>query len=1396
MPEAARVGDAIGHSGALAGLIGGTILGGLINAAGGILGGLLFAAGCASACLGVGVLLIGAGIAVGMAASALGEKARDACTEAGAGALSPGGTVVTGSGNVFINDRAAAVATLSTVACDSDGSQQVAQGSSSVFINGLPAARRGDKTTCDATLMAGSSDVFIGGGTTTTEDIHSEIPGWAYTVSDLTMFAAGLASFGGAVSRVPGAVQKLFARLPGAGRIARVTCMLSPLAIALPVAGILANPVEVTSGQKFLNDEDERDFALDGELPLYWQRSYLSSHVHEGVLGRGWSLFWESALQRVDDGILWRNADGDVVPFPDVPAGHQTFCPDQQCWLIHQDDGRWCIRDAGERRYHYPAFDSGGRAPLCAITDNVGNRQSFHYNAQQQMDTLTGSGGQSLRCEYAPGLNRLIAVWQQTPAGEVQRARYQYNDAGQLVAVQHRGDAVMRRFGWDKQNGLLLWHENAAGLRCDYQWQDIGGIWCVTAHQTSEGDGYRLTRDEARRLCTATWQDGSRAVWELDEHRRVSGYTDRTGNRHQMQWDEAGNPAGYRSPSGHLRQCAWDELGRLVSVTGADGATTRWQYQRNTDRQTFVFWPDGLAERTLWDEQGRVVQETDRLLQSTYYHYPHAGTLLPDRFTDAQGGESRFSWNRQGQLTGHTDCSGQTTTWHYDPLGQQVARRDALHQETRYRYNDAGQLVTLTLPDGSEEQFGWSDAGRLLSHQQGKNLPRHWQYNARGQPLSTTDRLNRAIRFEYDVEGHLLSLDNDNGGIYRFTRDAEGRLLEEQRPDDTRYAYAWHADGQISEVTQRGTADAGGHRPEKVSRLTFDATGRLTARQTQTERVTYQWDVLGGLLSASRTPTGQGEKLGIRPDTVTFKRDALGRVTEEHNGAEALHYRYDALGNLTTLGLPGGDQFRWLRYGSGHVTAIRFNDRVISEFERDALHRETSRTQGALTQYRRYDRLGRRRWQSSTGSRLADALTSPEQGVLWRAYHYDDMHELAAVEDSNRGWLSCHCDAEGRLRSVMSSPGGDRSSAHYDRADNPLLLPLVTPDSSPSVRGSQPCRDNRLTQWKEWQYQYDAFGNMSVRQRGSISQHYRYDADNRLVAAKGVGPKGLFEAQYHYDALGRRSAKVVTVRQERHETRFLWQGWRLLQSRTDEHQQTYCYDPDEDYTPLACIERHYSGDRLYWYHTDLNGSPQEVTDEQGEMVWSGQYGMFGEVARQTDAMWRNFSQPLGAFRQRLRYAGQYLDEETGLHYNTFRYYAPEAGRFITPDPVGLAGGLNLYHYAPNPLTWIDPLGLSCGNTTRVRHYTNRKGSNSIKESGIIKAQDNNRVYLEPAKNKPLNQMEAQDKYRIKPGKGRDYIETDVPADKLEWVRNPVYHLDELTVKGDVVLHNPKVVQRK
>ncbi len=265
----------------------------------------------------------------------------------------------------------------------------------------------------------------------------------------------------------------------------------------------------------------------------------------------------------------------------------------------------------------------------------------------------------------------------------------------------------------------------------------------------------------------------------------------------------------------------------------------------------------------------------------------------------------------------------------------------------------------------------------------------------------------------------------------------------------------------------------------------------------------------------------------------------------------------------------------------------------------------------------------------------------------------------------------------------------------YDLADN--LLGERSPQSDIDAHlPLAPIADNRLTHWQKLFYRYDAWGNLISRRNGLYEQHYRYDADNRLVRAHGRGPQGEFEAQYHYDALGRRSRKTVRYKGKTEQTtRFLWQGYRLLQEQRDDgSRRSWSYDPVSPWSPLAALEQ--AGDSrsadIYWYHTDLNSAPLEVTDAAGNLCWSGQYDTFGKLQGQTVA---GAAKRQGAqYQQPLRYAGQYQDDESGLHYNLFRYYEPEVGRFTTQDPIGLRGGLNLYQYAPNPLMWVDPLGLS------------------------------------------------------------------------------------------------------
>ena len=134
--------------------------------------------------------------------------------------------------------------------------------------------------------------------------------------------------------------------------------------------------------------------------------------------------------------------------------------------------------------------------------------------------------------------------------------------------------------------------------------------------------------------------------------------------------------------------------------------------------------------------------------------------------------------------------------------------------------------------------------------------------------------------------------------------------------------------------------------------------------------------------------------------------------------------------------------------------------------------------------------------------------------------------------------------------------------------------------------------------------------------------------------------------------------------------------------------------------------------RYYYFHTDPIGTPQEMTNAEGHVVWRAYYKAWGGL----EALSPNLVE------QNLRFQGQYHDRESGLYYNTFRYYDPAVGRFTTQDPIGLLGGDNLYRYAPNALGWIDPLGLACGLTTkqfknkrkRIKNNTAAGGNRGIK----------------------------------------------------------------------------------
>ncbi|MEJ8855569.1 RHS repeat-associated core domain-containing protein, partial [Variovorax robiniae] len=114
----------------------------------------------------------------------------------------------------------------------------------------------------------------------------------------------------------------------------------------------------------------------------------------------------------------------------------------------------------------------------------------------------------------------------------------------------------------------------------------------------------------------------------------------------------------------------------------------------------------------------------------------------------------------------------------------------------------------------------------------------------------------------------------------------------------------------------------------------------------------------------------------------------------------------------------------------------------------------------------------------------------------------------------------------------------------------------------------------------------------------------------------------------------------------------------------------------------------FAKEEIAFYQCDHLGTPQELTDHEGNIAWSASYKAWGEAREVISEAARR-----SGVTNPLRFQGQYLDEETGLHYNRYRYYDPGSGRFVSSDPIKLAGGVNLQVYAPNPTEWIDPLGL-------------------------------------------------------------------------------------------------------
>ena len=187
---------------------------------------------------------------------------------------------------------------------------------------------------------------------------------------------------------------------------------------------------------------------------------------------------------------------------------------------------------------------------------------------------------------------------------------------------------------------------------------------------------------------------------------------------------------------------------------------------------------------------------------------------------------------------------------------------------------------------------------------------------------------------------------------------------------------------------------------------------------------------------------------------------------------------------------------------------------------------------------------------------------------------------------------------------------------------------------------------------------------------------WRYDWQSNGMLARVVRPDGK-EVSFAYDALGRRIRKTYAGTT----THFVWDGNVPLHEWTEEAEEnmvTWLFEQDT-FVPAAKLVA--NGD-CFSIISDYLGTPLQAYDKEGNKVWEQELDIYG----------RQRKRPLSFIP--FKYQGQYEDAETGLYYNRFRYYDPNGGSYISQDPIGLLGGLNIYNYVTDPNNLIDLLGLS------------------------------------------------------------------------------------------------------
>ena len=778
----------------------------------------------------------------------------------------------------------------------------------------------------------------------------------------------------------------------------------------------------------------------------------------------------------------------------------------------------------------------------------------------------------------------------------------------------------------------------------------------------------------------------------------------------------------------------YNALGHVISTTRADGSVT--EIVPNIRGQPLVIkHPDGAIETFSYTLDGLLAKKVAANGTTTHFSYDYQGRVTSREVVDAKGQLLQAtSSNYNGfHLTSSTNSAGSLTSYHYDPAGRLETVLEN-NRKTTYRYDSLGRQSETRLHEEDRvivKIHRFDLLNRLVEERvEDEQHPfscSHYRYDLNGRQIQVIAD-HKSVDTFYNAWGDLLSVKDQHGHttytVHRYDyHNDQGQCVaysETMTPDGIKTIAIRDPLGRLAEQTRYHPLG------QKVQRKTYsyDPLGRLIFCKVegdgQSQATRWSYDVRGRLITLTEangkttryTYNLFGERSSVvKPDGVIlhYSYDCLGRIQslKASDGTVAYLYTYDRNGNICKVEddvhkLTSHKKFDCRGncleelLGNGLSLSIQFDaldrKRHVTLPDRSAIAYEYD---GVLL--RRVRRL------ASTGNECYNHLYQlyDPLGQLQEAQLIGNAGRLQIEHDCcgrivQIGTAFCHASYEygktGHLIQSSLEIAGVKKISSYDYNALGQLVEEKMSDrilcySYDALYNRTGADDktyrldgfNQLLDDGDARYKYDLAGRLIERVSQDGIQQYAYDALDRLTTVT----EGAIQYRYVYDSEGRR---LLKSRYKKEREWVLEESIRYLYLGHSE-MAAYQGDVQKELRVLglglaveigAAVALELEG-RVYAPVHDQNGSLICLIDsESGEIAATRRSTAFG--IEESDLPWG--------------FASKRRDPETGFVYFGKRYYNPQTGRWITPDPLGYEGGPNLYAYVLNdPLVHFDREGL-------------------------------------------------------------------------------------------------------